>query len=166
MSQYHQLNVNEREEISLGIAQGRSQYDIAISLSRSPSTICHEINRNTKYGQQYRAIQAQHRTDRVAHTARKKRKMDINIPLKHYVLEHLDQLWSPEQIAKRLKILYPMDMAMQISPESIYSYLYVKAARGITQRTSQMFTAQAHKPPSTRRQVPSELRLYTRLYKH
>jgi len=125
MSQYHRLNVNEREEISLGIAQGHSQYDIAISLSRSPSTICHEINRNTKYGQQYRAIQAQHRTDRLAHLARKNRKMDINLPLKHYVLEYLDQLWSPEQIAKRLKILYPMDMAMQISPESIYSYLYV-----------------------------------------
>jgi len=51
--------------------------------------------------------------------------MDINIPLKHYVLEHLDQLWSPEQIAKRLKILYPIDMTMQISHESIYSYLYV-----------------------------------------
>jgi len=125
MSQYHRLNVNEHEEISLGIAQGRSQYDIAILLSRSPSTICHEINRNTKYGQPYRAIQAQRRTDRLAHLARKKRKMDTNIPLKHYVLEKLDQLWSPEQIAKRLKILYPMDMAMQISHESVYSYLYV-----------------------------------------
>ena len=51
--------------------------------------------------------------------------MDINLPLKHYVLEHLDQLWSPEQIAKRLKILYPENMNMQISHESIYSYLYV-----------------------------------------
>jgi IS30 family transposase len=122
MSQYHRLNVNEREEISLGIAQGSSQYDIAISLSRSPSTICHEINRNTKYGQQYRATQAQRRTDRLVHLARKNRKMDINLPLKHYVLEHLDQLWSPEQIAKRLKILYPIDMVMQISHESIYSY--------------------------------------------
>jgi transposase, IS30 family len=125
MTQYHRLNVNEREEISLGIAKGSSQYDIAISLSRSPSTICHEINRNAKYRQQYRAIQAQCRTDRLAHLARKNRKMDMNLPLKHYVLEHLDQLWSPEQIAKRLKILYPMDMEMQISPESIYSYLYV-----------------------------------------
>jgi len=125
MSQYHRLNVNEREEISLGIAQGRSQYDIAILLSRSPSTICHEINRNTKYGQPYRAIQAQRRTDRLVHLARKNRKMDMNLPLRHYVLEKLDQLWSPEQIAKRLKILYPMDMAMQISHESIYSYLYV-----------------------------------------
>jgi IS30 family transposase len=103
MSQYHRLNVNEREEISLGIEQGSSQYDIAISLSRSPSTICHEINRNTKYRQQYRAIQAQRRTIKFTHLARKNRKMDINLPLKHYVLEHLDQLWSPEQIAKRLK---------------------------------------------------------------
>ena len=34
-------------------------------------------------------------------------------------------MWSPEQIAKRLKVLYPTDMAMQISHESIYSYLYV-----------------------------------------
>ena len=51
--------------------------------------------------------------------------MDINIPLKHYVLEQLDQLWSPEQIAKRLKILYTRNMNMQISHESIYSYLYV-----------------------------------------
>ena len=49
----------------------------------------------------------------------------MNLPLKHYVLEQLDQLWSPEQIAKRLKILYSGNMNMQISHESIYSYLYV-----------------------------------------
>ena len=125
MTHCYQLSINEREEISLGLAQKFSKNCIALSLSRSPSTICHEINRNTKYGQPYRAIQAQCRTDRLAHLARKKRKMDMNLPLKHYVLEKLDQLWSPEQIAKRLKILYPMDMAMQISHESIYSYLYV-----------------------------------------
>jgi len=34
-------------------------------------------------------------------------------------------LWSPEQIAKRLKVLYPLDMSMRVSPETIYSYLYV-----------------------------------------
>ncbi len=37
MSRYHRLNVNEREEIALGLAQGRSQHDIAVSLGRSPS---------------------------------------------------------------------------------------------------------------------------------
>lgn len=126
MPRYHRLNVNDREEIALGLAQGRSQHDIAASLGRFPSTISREISRNTWYGQQYRAIQAQLRTDRLAHTARKRRKMDINEPLKQYVLEQLNQFWSPEQIAKRLKILYPMDITMQISHESIYSYLYVQ----------------------------------------
>ena len=125
MFQYHRLNVNEREEIALGLAQGRSQREVASLLGRSPGTICREINSSTKYGQQYRAVQAQRRTDRLAHITRKKRKLDINEPLRQYVLERLDSLWSPEQIAKRLKILYPNDMSMQISPESIYSYLYV-----------------------------------------
>ena len=125
MSPYNRLNVNEREEISLGLARGFSQRSIAASLKRSPSTICGEISRNTKNGQEYRAVKAQKQTNRLLHTARKKRKLDINKPLKRYVLKQLDQLWSPEQIAKRLKVLYPTDMAMQISHESIYSYLYV-----------------------------------------
>ena len=125
MAHFSQLSINEREEVSLGLAQGFSKNYIALSLGRSSSTICREVNRNTANGQVYRAVKAQHRANKLTHLARKNRKMDINLPLKHYVLEHLDQLWSPEQIAKRLKILYPMDMAMQISPESIYSYLYV-----------------------------------------
>lgn len=125
MPKYPRLNINEREEISLGIAKGRSQRDIAISLGRSPSSISREINRNTEYGQFYRAVKAQKRANRLTHTARKKRKLDINEPLKQYVLRQLDLLWSPEQIAKRLKMLYPMDMDMRISHESIYSYLYV-----------------------------------------
>jgi IS30 family transposase len=125
MAHCSQLSINEREEISLGLAQEFSKNYIALSLGRSSSTICREVNRNTANGQVYRAVKAQRRANKLTHLARKNRKMDINLPLKHYVLEHLDQLWSPEQIAKRLKILYPIDMAMQISPESIYSYLYV-----------------------------------------
>jgi len=125
MTHCYQLNINEREEISLGLAQGLSKNYIALSLGRSSSTICREVNRNTAKGQAYRAVKAQGRAHKLRHLARKKRKMDMNLPLKHYVLEQLDQLWSPEQIAKRLKILYPENMNMQISPESIYSYLYV-----------------------------------------
>src|SRR5665648_639618 len=125
MSHCYQLSINEREEISLGLAQKFSKNYIALSLGRSSSTICREVNRNTANGQAYRAVKAQVRSDKLTHLVRKKRKMDRNLSLKHYVLLHLDQLWSPEQIAKRLKILYPMDMAMQISHESIYSYLYV-----------------------------------------
>ena len=126
MAKYNRLTIYEREEISLGIAKGRSLRDIASSLARSPSTVCYEINRNTKYGQEYRAVKAQHCSDKLAHTVRKKRKLDTHEPLKQFVLKHLDMYWSPEQIAKRLKIVYPMDMTMRISHESIYSYLYVQ----------------------------------------
>ncbi|GAG69824.1 unnamed protein product [marine sediment metagenome] len=125
MAHCYQLSINEREEISLGLAQKFSKNYIALSLGRSSSTICREVNRNTTKGQVYRAVKAQHRANKLTHLARKSRKMDINLPLKHYVLEQLHQLWSPEQIAKRLKILYPKNMNMQISHESIYSYLYV-----------------------------------------
>lgn len=125
MSQYHRLNVCEREEISLGLAKGCSQREIAVSLGRSPSTIGHEISRNTECGQLYRAVPAQRRSHRLAHIARRKRKLDTHESLKQYVFKQLDQLWSPEQIAKRLKMLYTNDRTMRISHETIYSYLYV-----------------------------------------
>ena len=126
MAQYPRLNINEREEISRGLAKGISRRDIAVSLNRSPSTISREINRNSRNWQPYRAVKSQDRADRLTYTARKRRKMDINEPLKQYILKQLGQLWSPEQIAKRLKLLYPDDMTMQISHESIYSYLYIQ----------------------------------------
>lgn len=126
MARYPRLSINEREEISLGLTKGCSQCDIAVSLGRSPSTISREINRNTKDGQHYRAVRAQRHANKLARTVRKKRKLDINGSLKQYVFTQLNQLWSPQQIAKRLKMLYPMDIAMQISHESIYSYLYVQ----------------------------------------
>jgi len=91
MAHCSQLSINEREEISLGLAQGFSKNYIALPLGRSSCTICREVNRNTAKGQVYRAVKAQRRANKLRHLARKKRKMDINIPLKHYVLEHLDQ---------------------------------------------------------------------------
>jgi transposase, IS30 family len=125
--QYNRLNMNEREEISLGLAQGKSRRDIASMLQRSPATVSREIRRNNYIygGYQYRAAIADSRARRRSHTRCKKRKLDTNELLRQFVFEHLDKRWTPEQIAKRLKKLYPMDMTMRISHESIYSYLYL-----------------------------------------
>ena len=127
LQQYHRLNMNEREEISLGLAQGKSRRDIAAMLQRNPATVSREIRRNNYIygGYQYRAAIAHSRACRRSHRPRKKRKLDINEPLRQFVFEHLDKRWTPEQIAKRLKALYPLDMDMRISHEAIYSYLYV-----------------------------------------
>jgi IS30 family transposase len=127
MQKYHRLTMNEREDISLGLAQGKSRRDIASMLRRSPATISREIRRNNySYGgYQYRAMVAHPKAYRRARFPRKKRKLDTNERLRQFVFEHLNKRWTPEQIAKRLKKLYPMDITMRISHESIYSYLYL-----------------------------------------
>jgi len=128
MKKYQRLNMNEREEISIGIAKGHSRRDIAATLGRSPATVSREILHNQYHGCKhvhYRAVKSQKRAYRLAHKPRRQRKLETNQPLRKFVFEHLDKRWSPEQIVKRLKMLYPLDMTMRISPETIYSYLYV-----------------------------------------
>ncbi|MBF0494792.1 MAG: IS30 family transposase, partial [Candidatus Omnitrophica bacterium] len=56
---------------------------------------------------------------------RNNRKLENNITLRNLVLYYLAKKWSPEQIAKRLKILYPENKDMHISHETIYSFIYV-----------------------------------------
>lgn len=125
MQKYHHLTMNEREEISLGLAQDKSCRDIAAMLGRDPTTIFREIIRNNRYGYHYRAARAHGRADFRARLCRRKRKLDTNERLRQFVFEHLDKRWTPEQIAKTLKMLYPLDMDMRISHETIYQYLYV-----------------------------------------
>ena len=126
MSKYHRLSMNEREEISLGLAQGFSCRDIGVILDRAPATISREILRNKGLKQSYRAVVAHRRANQRAHLPRKELKLDKNERLRRFVFAHLNQLWSPEQIVKRLKMLYPIDVTMRISTETIYSYLYVR----------------------------------------
>ncbi len=76
MNKYNHISVYEREEISLGLAQGFSQRKIATSLKQSPVTICCEINRHLKNKEPYRAIIAQRQAKRLVHITRKMRKLD------------------------------------------------------------------------------------------
>lgn len=126
MSLYTRLNFLERETICIGLAKKQSIRDISRTLGRHPSTISREIVRNSLGPTQYRVIKAQQQSNnRIHSTIRKTRKLDNNELLKQFVISHLNNLWSPEQIAKRLKILYPDNMNMRISHETIYEYLYV-----------------------------------------
>jgi len=51
--------------------------------------------------------------------------MEMNAELKQFVLDKLKLRWSPEQIARELKRLYPDNMEMRLSHETIYRYVYV-----------------------------------------
>lgn len=126
MKNYKRLSLNEREEISRGLAQNCSLNEIAKTLSRSVSTISREVAAGSCNKYTYRAGQAQRRAERNARK-RKKDKFLLNgrLKLKRYIHKKLRKKWSPVQIAKELEKDYPKDMTMRIAPETIYTYLYV-----------------------------------------
>lgn len=126
MKRYTRLTVIEREEISRNIALGASVRSIASIIGRHPSTISREIRRygfvDRKY---YRAIFAQGSHNVRVRKQRSNCKLNCNALLKQIVLEHLYKKWSPQQIAKYLKIRYPDDISMHIAHQTIYSFVYV-----------------------------------------
>lgn len=124
MQTYTRLAFWEREEISRGLAQHISFKEIATILGREPSTIGREIDRIGNR-QDYRAEMAQDKARERSKTPKKPRKLDTNPDLKDFVFKHVRLCWSPEQIAHELKGLYPENKHMQISHESIYTYIYV-----------------------------------------
>ncbi len=119
------LTLAEREEISRGLAAGRSLRSIALRLGRSPSTISRELRRNGGR-RSYRA----HRADQAAwDRARRPKpcKLAENPPLARLVARQLQRLWAPQQIAGWLKHEYPDDETKQVSHETIYKTLFIQA---------------------------------------
>ncbi|MDP8290491.1 MAG: IS30 family transposase [Candidatus Susulua stagnicola] len=127
MNKYIRLTFAEREEISRQLVLCASVRNIATAMNRLPSTISREIKRSSPCKNDYRALNGQEYAKQQLHRYPRERKLDKNIKLLKLVHYHIVQKrWTPEQVARRLKILYPNDMSMHISHESIYSYLYVR----------------------------------------
>jgi len=119
------LTLSEREEISRGIAAGRSLRWIAASLGRAPSTISREVKRNGDR-RQYRAAKADQAAWDRSHRP-KTCKLAENRELALIVAEKLQLEWSPDQIAGWLKSTYPDDENYQVSHETIYKTLFIQA---------------------------------------
>ena len=134
MRVYTRFNLTEQENLSRYLAMNYSYRQIATILNRPVSTISREINQRGFNRVDYRAVHAQESSIRLAHQPRRKRKLDTNFILKRTVVEYLELCWSPEQIAKRLKVLYPEDMNMHVSHETIYAYLYVHPRGSLKRR--------------------------------
>jgi IS30 family transposase len=123
---YKRLSVEEREEISRSLARGETFKRIGERIGRVTSTISREVDKGSGTRWSYRAGRAQRRANRNARKRRAgKRKIIENEALRVYVEEKLRLKWSPEQIAKRIKIKYPLDMDMRISHEAVYAHVYV-----------------------------------------
>jgi IS30 family transposase len=121
------LSLEEREEISRGMAAGLSARAIAGCINRPSSTVSREIARNGGRDA-YRALVAD-----AAAFARARRpkasKLAANAELPGVVADKLDADWSPQQIAQWLRREFRGDVAMRISHESIYRDLYMPSRK-------------------------------------
>ena len=119
------LTVAEREEISRGIASGRSLRSIARILSRAPSTLSREVRRNGGR-RRYRAAEADKQAWKRARRPKRCR-LVCRPRLRQLVEEKLREAWAPQQITGWLKRTYPGDEFYQVSHETIYRSLFIQA---------------------------------------
>lgn len=126
-----QLRMDEREEISRGLAAGQRPAQIAARLGRNRSTVSREIARNGGRAH-YRACQAEQMAwDRAA---RPKPCLLKQRPwLQELVAQKLTADWSPEQISCWLKKCFPEDRSRHVSHETIYRTLFVQARGALRQ---------------------------------
>ena len=123
---HKQLSVEEREEIQKGLWRKESIRSIAKRLGRSHSTVVREINKNLpperkQYTPRLADERAQKKRKSRGRTDRLK-----NETIRQYVVGHLKQRWSPEQIAGRMEL----EGIGSISPEAIYQFIYAQLSYG------------------------------------
>jgi IS30 family transposase len=119
------LSLEEREEISRGLASGKAVRAIARGLGRAPSTVCREVAGNGGR-ERYRACDADRRAVRLMRRP-KPAKLAVCPRLREAVEGKLELRWSPQQIAAWLALAYPDDPEMRVSHETIYLSLFVQA---------------------------------------
>lgn len=122
---HKQLSVEEREEIQNGMWRKESIRSIARRLGRSHSSIVREINKNIPAQRKYTPRLANERA-LVKRKSRGRTDRLKNETVRQYVIDHLKQRWSPEQIAGRMK----KDGIGSISHEAIYQFIYAQIHRG------------------------------------
>ena len=151
------LSLDEREEISRGIARGESLRSIAVRLGRSSSTVSREVANNGGCDR-YRAVEA-HRASRVRAKRPKAMKLEECPRLCVVVEDKLGLWWSPAQISLWLESEYPEDEEMQVSHETIYQSLYVQGRGALRKelwralRTGRARRRPQGRPGSTKGQI-------------
>lgn len=118
-----QLTIDEREQILLGINRGDTFTTIAEQLGRAVSTISREVKR----GGGRAGYSAWHAHERAREQARRPKPFKLaSGRLLDEVARRLEQLWSPQEIAARLRLDHADDTEMRVSHETIYQSLFVQ----------------------------------------
>jgi len=114
------FTLTTRKILAEHLAEGASYRTIQKLIDKSPSAISEEIKRNGGK-ENYCPYEAEKRAQELKHQRHKRTKIEISPGLKKFVIRHIKEDWSPEQIAGNLR-----DQAgkMIISHETIYQFIY------------------------------------------
>jgi len=118
------LSLEERVEILVKLEAGWSLRAIAAELGRAPSTISREVAAHG--GRDAYMPIAAHRQAHERARRPKPTKLGSNPRLCAQVIADLERLWSPRQISRRLERMFPDDVEMRVSHETIYQSLFVQ----------------------------------------
>ena len=146
------LSLQEREEISRGLAAADSLRAIAIRIRRPPSTVSREVARNLG-PRRYRAGLAE-RAALSRGRRPKPAKLTIHSKLWTEVVARLELDWSPQQISRFLKEEHPGEPSMQVSHETIYLSLYVQG-RGLLRKELTKHLRRRHQIRQPKRLEPT-----------
>ena len=117
------LTIDEREQMLLGINRGDTFTAIAGQLGRTVSTISREVKRGGGRCE-YSAWRAH---ERARQQTRRPKPFKLRPGrLLEEVASRLEQLWSPDEIAVRLRLDHADDPQMRVSHETIYQSLFVQ----------------------------------------
>lgn len=124
-----QINFTERKMIEKMLKQGMGVRAIGRVLSRGHSTISEEINKNkSPHEAQYNGEFAQARHEKRQLNKGNRHKLVRKKKLKKYIIEKLEEDWSPEQIAGELRERCGMTI---VSHETIYRFIYSEEGRSL-----------------------------------
>jgi len=120
------LSMDEREQIGLDRAAGRSIRDIARCLGRSPSTVSREVGRFERYGQRYQPSAADWASWLRHRRPGRRARLVADEGLRDMVLAGLRCRWSPQQVAAWIRREFPDRLEWHVSHETIYQAIYLQ----------------------------------------
>jgi IS30 family transposase len=120
---YRQLQAEDRVTLAALRQQGCSLRHIAGVLGRSAATLSREVRRNSQAGL-YMSSAAQQASLQRRVAARPPARLDPDGPLWPLITHMLGWLWSPQQIARTLRVMWPDQPELHVSHETIYNAIY------------------------------------------
>lgn len=123
---YTHITSNQRNELSALLTANVKQSKICEILNKDRTTIWREKQRgkaNTQSGYSAKVAKKNAHQNRINSNKRFK-KIKNSKWIRNYVVKKIKSYWSPEQIAGRIKKLWPDDKSRHVGKDTIYKYIY------------------------------------------